>query len=136
MVNTLIEKWHPDTRTFYLLIGECAVTLKDVAVILGLSTNDFLVTKVTISSHETLEAEYLHQFGVAPRKSDCIESFLKLTWFRDLKDRLQLIDENSIQRYMKCHIMLLFGMILFAHKFGADVQWKFLPLLRDFGSIG
>ncbi|RYR21319.1 hypothetical protein Ahy_B03g066610 [Arachis hypogaea] len=32
--------------------------------------------------------------------------------------------------------MLLIGTILFGDKSGASVHWKFLPLLRDFGSIG
>ncbi|RYR39058.1 hypothetical protein Ahy_A09g044470 [Arachis hypogaea] len=32
--------------------------------------------------------------------------------------------------------MLLIGTILFGDKSGAGVHWKFLPLLRDFGSIG
>ncbi|RYR21105.1 hypothetical protein Ahy_B03g066360 [Arachis hypogaea] len=58
-----------------------------------------------MSSHETLEVECLHHFGVAPRKSDYKRSFIKLVWLRNLKERLQLIDENSIQRYVKCHIM-------------------------------
>ncbi|RYR31790.1 hypothetical protein Ahy_B01g056701 isoform A [Arachis hypogaea] len=30
-------------------------------------------------------------------------------WLQNLKEHLQLIDKNSIQRYIKCHIMLLFG---------------------------
>ncbi|XP_020969033.1 serine/threonine-protein phosphatase 7 long form homolog [Arachis ipaensis] len=34
LVNELVERWHPDTHTFHLLVGECAVTLKDAAVIL------------------------------------------------------------------------------------------------------
>ncbi|RYR25256.1 hypothetical protein Ahy_B02g058930 [Arachis hypogaea] len=36
LVNALIERWHPDTHTFHLPVGECAVTLEDVALILGL----------------------------------------------------------------------------------------------------
>ncbi|RYR54634.1 hypothetical protein Ahy_A06g029942 [Arachis hypogaea] len=35
-----------------------------------------------------MEAECLHQFGVTPRKADCRGSFIKLTWFRGLKDRI------------------------------------------------
>ncbi|RYQ87458.1 hypothetical protein Ahy_B09g094976 [Arachis hypogaea] len=42
--------------------------------------------------------ECLHQFGVAPRKSDCRGGFIKLTWLQDLKEHLQLIDENNITR--------------------------------------
>ncbi|QHO54082.1 uncharacterized protein DS421_2g53540 [Arachis hypogaea] len=112
LVNALIEQWLPDTHTFYLPI----------------------VTGMTMSSFEALEVECLHQFGVALRKSDCRGSCIKLAWLRDLKENLQLTDENSIQRYVKCHIMLLIGTILFGDKSGAGVHWKFLPLLRDFGT--
>ncbi|RYR15808.1 hypothetical protein Ahy_B04g072754 [Arachis hypogaea] len=73
------------------------MTLEDVSMILGLPTDGLPVTGMTLSSFETLEAECLHQFGVAPRKSDCRGSCIKLTWLRDLKERLQLSDENSIQ---------------------------------------
>ncbi|QHN80525.1 uncharacterized protein DS421_20g678960 [Arachis hypogaea] len=72
-----------DTHIFDLPIGKYAVTLEDVAIILGLPTDGLPVTGMTMSSFEALEAECLHQFGVAP-----------------------------------------------------SVRWKFLPLLRDFGSIG
>ncbi|RYQ80136.1 hypothetical protein Ahy_Scaffold1g106742 isoform K [Arachis hypogaea] len=105
LVNALIERWHPDTYTFHLLVGECAVNLEDVALILGLPTDGLPVTGMTMSSFEALEAECLDQFGVAPRK-------------------------------VKCHVMLLIRTILFGDKFGTGVHYKFLPLLRDFGSIG
>ncbi|XLU49304.1 hypothetical protein S245_044118, partial [Arachis hypogaea] len=135
LVNALVERWHPDTHTFHLPVGECAVTLEDVAVILGLPTDGLPVTGMTMSSFEALEVEYLQQFGIVPRKLDCRASCIKLTWLRDLKERLQLVDETSMQRYVKCHIMLLFGTVLFGDNSGASVHWKFLPLLRDFGSI-
>ncbi|QHN86786.1 uncharacterized protein DS421_16g549300 [Arachis hypogaea] len=136
LVNAQIERWHPETHTFHLPIGECAVTLEDVALILGLPTDGLPVTGMTMSSFEALEAECLIQFGVAPPKSDCRGSCIKLTWLRNLKENLQLIDDISIQRYVRCHIMLLIGTILFGDKSGAGVHWKFLPLLRDFVSIG
>ncbi|RYR15885.1 hypothetical protein Ahy_B04g072826 isoform B [Arachis hypogaea] len=71
MINALIERWRPETHTFHFLVGECAVTLEDVAMILGLLTNGLPVIGSTMSSFEALEAECLHQFGVAPRKTDC-----------------------------------------------------------------
>ncbi|XP_025636122.1 serine/threonine-protein phosphatase 7 long form homolog [Arachis hypogaea] len=97
LVNALIERWHPNTHTFHLSIGECAVTLEDVALILGLPTDGLPVTGMTMSSFEALEAECLLQFGVAPRKSDCRGSCIKLRWLRDLKENLELTDEISIQ---------------------------------------
>ncbi|QHN92251.1 Serine/threonine protein phosphatase 7 long form isogeny [Arachis hypogaea] len=136
LVNALVERWHPKTHTFHLLVGECAVSLEDVAMIFGFPTEGLPVIGMTLSSFEALEAECLHQFGVAPRKSDCQGSGIKLTWLRDLKERSQLTDENSIQVYVKCHIMLLIGTILFGDKSRTSVYWKYLPLLSDFASIG
>ncbi|XP_072087152.1 serine/threonine-protein phosphatase 7 long form homolog [Arachis hypogaea] len=135
MINALIERWWPETHTFHFPIGECAVSLEDVAMILGLPTNGIPVTGPTMSSFEVLEAECLHHFGVAPRKTDCRGSFIKLTWIRGLKDCTVLTDDIQIQRYVKCHIMLLFGTILFGDKSGAAVHWKFLRLLRNFAGI-
>ncbi|RYR79004.1 hypothetical protein Ahy_A01g003862 [Arachis hypogaea] len=45
---------------------------------------------------------------------------IKFTWLRNLKERLRLIDENSIQVYVKCHVMLLIGTILFGDKSGTS----------------
>ncbi|RYR02781.1 hypothetical protein Ahy_B06g081602 [Arachis hypogaea] len=98
LVNALVERWHPDTHTFHLPIGECAMTLEDVAMILGLLTDGLPVTGMTISSVEALDAECLHQFGAAPRRSECRGSGIKLTWLRDLKERLQLTDKENKQR--------------------------------------
>ncbi|XP_057720168.1 serine/threonine-protein phosphatase 7 long form homolog [Arachis stenosperma] len=136
LVNALIERWHSDTHTFHLPIGECVVSLEDVALILGLPTDGLPVTGMTMSSFPALEVKCLHQFGVAPRKSDCRGCCIKLTWLRDLKENIQLTDEISIQRYVKCHIMLLIRTILFGDKSGAGVHWKYLPLLHNFASIG
>ncbi|QHN97709.1 Serine/threonine-protein phosphatase 7 long form like [Arachis hypogaea] len=119
MINALIERWRPETHTFHFSVGECAVTLEDVALILGLPTNGLPVTGPTMSSFEALEAECLHQFEIAPRNTDCRGSFIKLKWFRGLKDRIVLNDDVHMQMYVKCHIMLLFGTILFADKSGA-----------------
>ncbi|XP_072082102.1 serine/threonine-protein phosphatase 7 long form homolog [Arachis hypogaea] len=135
LVNALIERWRPETHTFHFPVGKCVVTLEDVALIFGLPTNGLPVTGPTLSSYEALEAECLDQFGVAPRQADCRGSFIKLTWFRALKDRLVLVDDIQIQRYVKCHIMLLFGTVMFGDKSGAGVHWKFLPLLRNFARI-
>ncbi|XP_072094151.1 serine/threonine-protein phosphatase 7 long form homolog [Arachis hypogaea] len=98
LINALVERWRPETHTFHFPVGECAVTLEDVALILGLPTNGLPVTGPTMSSYEALEAECLDQFGVAPLKKDCRGSFIKLVWFRALKNRLVLVDEVQIHR--------------------------------------
>ncbi|QHO41421.1 uncharacterized protein DS421_5g145610 [Arachis hypogaea] len=53
LVNALVKRWHPETHTFHLPVGECAVTLEDVAMIFGLPTDGLSVTGMTLSSFET-----------------------------------------------------------------------------------
>ncbi|RYQ82180.1 hypothetical protein Ahy_B10g100788 [Arachis hypogaea] len=81
-------------------------------------TNFYHVSQIGVVQCQKALAECLHQFGVAPRKSDCRGSCIKLTWLRDLKENLQSTDENIIQRYVKCHIMLLIETILFRDNIG------------------
>ncbi|RYR57737.1 hypothetical protein Ahy_A05g023445 [Arachis hypogaea] len=70
LVNDLIERWRLEIHTFYFLVGECAVTLENVAIILSISMNGLPVTGPTLSSYEALEAKCLNQFSVTPRKTD------------------------------------------------------------------
>ncbi|XP_072081080.1 serine/threonine-protein phosphatase 7 long form homolog [Arachis hypogaea] len=115
LVNALIERWRPETHTFHFPIGECSVTLEDVAVIFGLPTNSIPVTGPTLSSYEALEVECLHHFGVAPRKTECRGSFVKLTWFRRLKDHLVLDNDIQIQRIRE----FSWGLACLAHLYRA-----------------
>ncbi|QHO53684.1 uncharacterized protein DS421_2g50110 [Arachis hypogaea] len=108
LVNALVERWRPETHTFHFPVGECAMTLEDVALILGLPTNGLPVTGPTLSSYEALETECLGQFGVAPMKSDCRGSFIKLVWFRTLKDRLVLVDDIQIQSWGSTYLAHLY----------------------------
>ncbi|QHN92509.1 uncharacterized protein DS421_17g584360 [Arachis hypogaea] len=115
LINALIERWWPETHTFHFPIGEYSVTLEDVAVIFGLSTNGIPVTGPTLSSYEALEVECLHHFGVAPRKTECRGSFVKLTWFRRLKDHIVLDNDIQIQRIRE----FSWGLACLAHLYRA-----------------
>ncbi|QHO11470.1 uncharacterized protein DS421_15g498380 [Arachis hypogaea] len=113
------DRYNDRVEDYLRVTGFYHASQIDVALILGLPTEGLPVTGMTMSSFSTLEAECLHQFGVAPRKSECRGCCIKLTWLQDLKENIQLTDELSIQRYVKCHIMLLIGTILFGDKSGA-----------------
>ncbi|KAF1893438.1 hypothetical protein Lal_00001913 [Lupinus albus] len=47
MITALVKCWRPETHTFHLPMGECTVTLKDVAYQLGLPIDGNIVTGPT-----------------------------------------------------------------------------------------
>ncbi|XP_025625120.1 protein MAIN-LIKE 2-like [Arachis hypogaea] len=135
LINALVERWNLVTHTFHLPIGECTITLEDVALILGVQGTGLPVTGPTNSNHGSMVQECLMNFGVAPTAIECRGSFIKLTWLRNVKHGIILNSHEAMERYSRCHIMSLFGTTLFADKSGAGVYWKFLSLLRDIPRI-
>ncbi|XP_019418548.1 PREDICTED: serine/threonine-protein phosphatase 7 long form homolog [Lupinus angustifolius] len=47
LITRLVERWRPETHTFHLPIGECTITLEDIAYQLGLPVNGAVVTRIT-----------------------------------------------------------------------------------------
>ncbi|RYR36731.1 hypothetical protein Ahy_A09g041684 [Arachis hypogaea] len=93
LVNALVERWHPDTHTFYLLVGECVVTLEDVAMIFSLPTDGLPVTEMTLSN------------GVsASIWGRTVKVGVLRKWHKTyMATRFKRTDTV----YVKCHIMLL-----------------------------
>ncbi|RYR52429.1 hypothetical protein Ahy_A06g027348 [Arachis hypogaea] len=58
-----------------------------------------------------------------------------LGWVRRIRDAEPLDTEESIGRYVRCHIFCLLGSTLFTDKLTAYAHAKYLPLLRDFEQI-
>ncbi|RYQ86388.1 hypothetical protein Ahy_B10g106060 [Arachis hypogaea] len=58
-----------------------------------------------------------------------------LGWVRRIRDAEPLDTEESIRRYVRCHIFCLLGSTLFTDKSTAYAHAKYLPLLRDFEQI-
>ena len=40
----MVERWWQETHTFHLPVGECSITLEDMAVLLGLPVDGHAVT--------------------------------------------------------------------------------------------
>ncbi|MED6173798.1 hypothetical protein PIB30_063039 [Stylosanthes scabra] len=69
------------------------------------------------TSVEALKGECMLNFGVQPDDSDIkASSFIKISWIRRVKNSIRFIDEESMNRYVRLHIMELFETTLFCDK--------------------
>ncbi|QHO04995.1 uncharacterized protein DS421_13g444910 [Arachis hypogaea] len=135
MLAALVKRWRPETHSFVLLIGEVIVTLEDVAHIFGLPIDGEPVSGWTDSSSDFVQSQSIAIFGREPSVSHNAKSYIKLGWVRRIRDAEPLDTEESIRRYVRCHIFCLLGSTLFTDKSTAYAHAKYLPLLRDFEQI-
>ncbi|QHO39648.1 uncharacterized protein DS421_4g131000 [Arachis hypogaea] len=135
MLAALVERWRPETHSFVLPIGEVTVTLEDVAHIFGLPINEEPVSGWTDSSSEFVQSQGIAIFGREPLVSQNAKSYIKLGCVRRIRDAEPLDTEESIRRYVRCHIFYLLGSTLFTDKSTAYAHAKYLLLLRDFEYI-
>ncbi|KAK5793321.1 hypothetical protein PVK06_034463 [Gossypium arboreum] len=69
LILTLVERWWLETHNFYLLCGECTITLKDVAMQLGLLVDGDAV--IGSSGIANLAALYYDLLGRSPSDVIC-----------------------------------------------------------------
>ncbi|RYQ89414.1 hypothetical protein Ahy_B09g096080 isoform E [Arachis hypogaea] len=112
----LVERWRPETHTFVLPVGEATVTLEDVAHIFGLPIDREPVSGWIDSSSDFLQSQSIVIFGREAEVSHSSKSYIKLGWVRRIRDVEPLDTEESIRRYVRCHIFCLLGSTLFADK--------------------
>ncbi|XP_073152055.1 serine/threonine-protein phosphatase 7 long form homolog [Henckelia pumila] len=63
----MVERWHRETHTFHLLVGETTINLQDVAMIWGLNIDGIPVTGVdTAYSKNELQQRCLYWLGFMP----------------------------------------------------------------------
>ncbi|XP_027935732.1 protein MAIN-LIKE 1-like [Vigna unguiculata] len=118
LVLGFVERWHPETNTFHLPIGEMTITLDDVWSLLHLSISG------NFCSTENLEYEDSVQIlttllGV-DRAMACVElnqsrgAQVRLSWLRDL---YHSCCENELWEFAaRAYLLHLVGCTIFANK--------------------
>ena len=80
LINMSVERWRPETHTFHFPIGECTVTLEDVAVQLGVRIDGRPVIGSTSFTRERIEDLCQSLLGIRPEEGDINKSTIRLTW--------------------------------------------------------
>ena len=135
LVTALVERWRPETHTFHLPVGECTITLQDVAVLLGLPIQGKVVTGT--SKIENGRQLCLEQFGLELPDKTLIGGRLKLTWLQsNFAEIPEEADEDVVHRYVRAYIFQLIGGSIFTDHSQQYVFLMFLPLLQDITQVG
>ena len=59
VTTALVERWRSKSHTFHLLVGECTITLEDVALQLSLRVDGKPVTTLTYYDWEQMCTKYI-----------------------------------------------------------------------------
>lgn len=109
LVTTLVERWRPETHSFYFSGGTIIVTLQDMAVITGLSVDEDLITGVegTVEYYTSLCLDLL---GSVPDMEPISSSVVKHDWFRD---DMHIIPDGAGPevhlRYVRAYNLMMLG---------------------------
>ncbi|MFQ6663380.1 hypothetical protein Gotur_030930, partial [Gossypium turneri] len=130
ILSALVERWRPETHTFYLPCGECTVTLEDVALQLRLPIDGSPVTGV---SAFTDPAAICYQLlRDSPGDGESYFSGIKFTW---LKTKIGQLSANASEGELMCaaqaYIIHMIGAVLMLDANGDSVHLMYLPLLAD-----
>ena len=129
LITSMVERWHLETHTFRLLIGEMTVTLQDVAIILGLRIRGPPVTNTRDFDVSSLCQELL---GMIPPPTELRGSAVSTQWlYQHLLTPPVNADEGTLECSARGFILTLLESFLFAASKGLHVHLYFLPLLRD-----
>ncbi|CAJ2646660.1 protein MAIN-LIKE 1-like isoform X2 [Trifolium pratense] len=154
LLTAFAERWHPETGTFHLPIGEMTITLDDVSSLLHIPITGKMLdhngTSCTKEDGEEMCVEYLN-FPI----SKCKKEFQKMKGahigFKALKDLYldNLKDALKAERLKKpaedveflrectirCYLLYLIGATIFTNKSMQYVDVIFLTYLRDLSLV-
>ncbi|XP_039135794.1 protein MAIN-LIKE 1-like [Dioscorea cayenensis subsp. rotundata] len=129
-----VERWRTETHTFHLTCGETTITLKDVALLLGLPINGHKVIGQTSVLGSAVCAELL---GVVPPAEQRKGQSITLMWLKETFGMLSYdAGQRQIECYARAYILRLIGCVLMPYMSQNRVHLKWLPLLRDFTEAG
>ena len=129
LIISLVERWHPETHAFHLLVGEMTITLQGVAIILGLHIHGPPLTG-TCDLDWSLLCQVL--LRAIPPPSKIKGSVISTQWLSQQFSTPSIeTNDVTLERCAQAFIIALLGSTLFVDKKGMHVHLYFLSLLRD-----
>ncbi|KAH1215491.1 Protein MAIN-LIKE 1 [Glycine max] len=136
LISAFVERWHSETSTFHLPVGELTITLDDVSSILHLPITGALHSFHALSTEEAifLLTELLEVSAEEARAETALTrgAYVRLGWVRDIYET-----RCQPRRWIvaaRAYLLHLVGCTLFANKSATYVHVVHLDAFRDLTS--
>ncbi|KAH1196750.1 Protein MAIN-LIKE 1 [Glycine max] len=138
LISAFVERWHSETSTFHLLVGELTITLDDVSSILHLSITGALHSFHALSTEEArfLLTELLEVSAEEAKAETALTrgAYVRLGWVRDIYET-----RCQARRWIvaaRAYLLHLVGCTLFANKSATYMHVVHLDAFRDLAHSG
>ncbi|KAL5133743.1 Protein MAIN-LIKE 1 [Glycine soja] len=138
LISAFVERWHNETSTLHLPVGELTITLDDVSSLLHLPITGALYSFHALSMEEVrfLLTQLLEVSTEEARAKTTLTrgAYVRLGWVRDIYEmRCQARRWIVVARAYLLHLV---GCTLFANKSAIYVHVVHLDVFRDLGQSG
>ncbi|KAL5153509.1 Protein MAIN-LIKE 2 [Glycine soja] len=138
LISAFVERWHKETSTFHLPVGELTITLNDVSSLLYLPINGAFHSFEALSMDEAvfLLMELLEVSGEEARAVTVRAhgEYVRLSWVRAIYEM-----RCQAQRWIvatRAYLLHLVGCTLFSNKSATNVHVVHLEAFRNLGQSG
>ncbi|KAL5176764.1 Protein MAIN-LIKE 1 [Glycine soja] len=138
VIFAFVERWHKETSSFHLPVGELTIMLDDVASLLHLSIIGAFHSFEPLHVDEAMImlVEFLEASGEEARAetAQCHEAYVRLSWLRDIYQRRCEARHWTVAA--RAYLLHLLGCTLFANKSATHVHVVYLDTFRDLAQSG
>ena len=148
LLMTLCKRWHPETSSFHMVLGEMTITLDDVVCLMHLLIEGRMLSHPKKMSQTEGAELMVRHLGVsqADAEKNCSEEYGGYISYKSLReyytrylDRATKLmdpgDPEELERVMtacvKCYLLYLGGCLLFGDKSNKRIELVYLTTMED-----
>ena len=134
LIDAFCERWHAETSSFHLPVGEMSITLDDVASLTGLAIDGEFFSLPSYTSEEAA------QLAAAKLGMSLGEAIVEVERAKGPSLRFKYLRETLIPRLVvagrneeaaKAYLLLVLGSTFYANKSWSAIQIGYLDMMED-----
>jgi len=138
LISTFVKRWHCNTNTFHLFVGEMTIMLDDVSSLLHiLIVGDFFLCNIGfhINFFSVAWAPWCAEFGdVTIKLRQYHDAHVRLNWL--CKVYKKCIVNQKWEYVTKIYLLYLIGSTIFEDKNVTSIDVSYLPLFINLRMCG